>query len=226
MSSLPPPSAAQPNGCDLFGRPGRVILVSPCPDEEVLRLGGGLAMLGRSGREVLVVAVSDGDDGAPNAGAEPGDETSLGEVADPSRVSTSTPLHPNAQLVRLGLKDGQIVRYEQWLTDLLGYLSEDAAVMFVPGCRDGHRDDEACSRAAKAAADGRGVPWCEYRLWGEPAEEAGPAREMPSDSAQALFKWAGHFDESPSATKAGGRGAMTPAGLAGRGAVQAREAAR
>ena len=60
MTTNPPSISVRPDVRSLLQRPGRVVLVAPHPDDEVLALGGSLAMLARSGREVLVVAVTDG----------------------------------------------------------------------------------------------------------------------------------------------------------------------
>lgn len=173
MTTNPPSISVRPDVRSLLQRPGRVVLVAPHPDDEVLALGGSLAMLARSGREVLVVAVTDGDASHPRSTEYPEDR--LCEVRQAESRRAMDHLHPNAQLVRLGLKDGQVVRHEQWLASLLGYLCEGAAALFMPWCDDGHADHEACGRAAKAAAEQAGVPAYEYPVWG--LVEGHPAHE-------------------------------------------------
>ena len=58
------PEALVPEG-------GRAVIVAPHPDDEVLGTGGLLARLGRLGRELRLVAVTDGTASHPSSSCWP-----------------------------------------------------------------------------------------------------------------------------------------------------------
>jgi LmbE family N-acetylglucosaminyl deacetylase len=161
------PRSAPAEGDDvraLLQRPGRVIVVAPHPDDEVLGIGGSLAVLERSGREVLVVAVTDGS--ASHPGSSLWSEERLRWTRPLESIEALARLHSTAQLLRLEIEDGRVERYETALMHVLDPLLDDAAAVFCTWSLDGHPDHEACGRAAREAARNAGVPCFEYVVWG------------------------------------------------------------
>lgn len=148
----------------LVKRPGRVIVVAPHPDDEVLGIGGSLAALERCGREVLVVAVTDGD--ASHPGSSVWSAERLRWARPLESIEALGRLHSSAQLLRLEIEDGRVEQFEPALRRVLASLLEDAAAVFTTWRFDGHADHEACGRAAVEAAQQAGVPCHEYVVWG------------------------------------------------------------
>ena len=148
----------------LLTRPGRVVVIAPHPDDEVLGIGGSLAALEASGREVLVVAVTDG--AASHPGSSLWSEERLRWTRPLESIEALARLNAGAQLLRLEIEDGRVERYETPLRHVLEPLLASAAAVFCTWCHDGHPDHEACGRAALAAANDCGVPCHEYVVWG------------------------------------------------------------
>jgi len=162
-----PPSASGASVFDihsLLARPGRVVVIAPHPDDEVLGIGGSLAALEASGREVLVVAVTDG--AASHPGSSLWSEERLRWTRPLESIEALARLNAGAQLLRLEIEDGCVERYETPLMHVLEPLLASAAAVLCTWCHDGHPDHEACGRAAIAAAGACGVPCYEYVVWG------------------------------------------------------------
>lgn len=136
------------------GLPGRVVVVAPHPDDEVLGVGGTMTVLDGLGWVVAVVAVTDGEVAAPGAvrraeSAEAMRRLSLGHVP----------------LVRLGFSDGAVAAAEDELAARLGPLLDGAALCLAPWRGDRHPDHEAAGRAAATACRRAGAALIEYPVW-------------------------------------------------------------
>jgi len=139
----------------------RVVVVAPHPDDEVLAIGATLAALARSGHEILVVAVTDGEGSHPESTRwEP--ETLRACRPQESREALEC-LGVPADILRLGLPDGAVALHEKRLAEQLPLGSYDT--VFVPWRHDGHADHEACARAALAACRIVGARCIEYPVW-------------------------------------------------------------
>ena len=66
-SAIADPDALPGVGTEWVGSLGRVLVVAPHPDDEVLGCGGVLALLARMGAAVRVLVVSDGTQSHPNS---------------------------------------------------------------------------------------------------------------------------------------------------------------
>lgn len=138
--------------------PQHVVVVAPHPDDEVLGLGGLMAMADG----VTVVAVTDGEASHPRStvyGRE--------ELAFVRRVETSRALRrlrtPDTELIRLGEADGKIdeTRVREALTRQLW----PGAWCFATWRADGHPDHETVGAAAAAACASTGAHLFEYPIW-------------------------------------------------------------
>jgi LmbE family N-acetylglucosaminyl deacetylase len=151
---------------------GRVVMVAPHPDDEILALGATLSALHDAGRAVRIVAVTDGDASHPGSDAWPPERLRTVRPAETAEALRRLGLDPNA-VARLGLPDGGVAGREQDLADRLAPLLRPGDVVCVPWRHDGHPDHEACARAALQATRAAGVRCIEFPVWAR--VEAHPA---------------------------------------------------
>ncbi|HEY0179117.1 MAG TPA: PIG-L family deacetylase [Dokdonella sp.] len=144
---------------------GRLVVVAPHPDDEVLGCGGLMKLASGCGREILVVSVSDGEHCCP------GDP-----FWTPERLRRARRRELDAALAALGLGAARTLALgvdDGGVLDSLARVAEQLSQQLRAGDRvlatwacDGHPDHEACSRAARIAADARGCRLLEYPVWG------------------------------------------------------------
>lgn len=172
-----------------FVPPGqRAVIVAPHPDDEVLGCGGLMSLLEAAGREVLLVAVTDGE--ASHPGSDHWSPARLAQVRPMETRNALAALHvANAHIVRAGLPDGQIEATAGALYKVMSQHLRPTDVVFCTWRRDGHPDHEAvgyvCARAsAVAGAALIEVPiWCWH--WASPGDPRVPwrrARQLPLDA--------------------------------------------
>ncbi|HEY2579023.1 MAG TPA: PIG-L family deacetylase [Streptosporangiaceae bacterium] len=132
---------------DLTGCTSAVV-VAAHPDDEVLGVGGAIALLAAAGTRLRLVAVTDGE--YSHAGAV--DKTALArrrvaETAAALRVLGAQ----DAEVIRLRLPDTGVARHEEELTGLLRELTCGFSICLAPWPHDAHADHEAAGRAARRA---------------------------------------------------------------------------
>ena len=132
----------------------RVVVIAPHPDDEVLGLGGVIALLARQRVPVVIVAVTDGERSHPERAEE------LRVVRDRERARALEELGCLAQVHRLGLPDGGVTAAALRPELARVITSEDAVV--APWEQDGHPDHDACAEAAAGLGRAR---WS-YVVWG------------------------------------------------------------
>ncbi|MDQ2836489.1 MAG: PIG-L family deacetylase [Actinomycetota bacterium] len=143
----------------------RLVVLAPHPDDEVLGAGGLLRMTARHGRDLLVVAVTDGAGSHPNSTRWPSDL--LLEQRPAETVQALTVLGvPRDKIRRLALPDGAIAANSVQLQDRLLELLGPADVVIAPWQWDGHPDHEAVGRAGQAAAREVDARYLEMPIWG------------------------------------------------------------
>lgn len=135
------------------------VVIAPHPDDETLAAGGLIAFLRERGIDVVVVAVTDGE----NAYA---DTPGLGELR---RVEQSDAIErlgvPLNKIVRLGLPDSDVSAHEdELIARMLPLISADTHIV-APWHGDFHPDHEACGRAAKEVASRSGAALTSYFFW-------------------------------------------------------------
>lgn len=143
--------------------PGRVLVVAPHQDDEVIGPGGTLIRHVQAGSDVAVVFASDGAAGTSGAEREARVARRRSEAEDAAKRMGTTIVgfldHP----------DGSLCLRETQLADDLARVIADVAPdqLFVPFPTDHHRDHQATAAAASRAvrqAGWRGHVWC-YEAW-------------------------------------------------------------
>lgn len=140
----------------------RLVVVAPHPDDEILGVGGLLAMCAPSVRTMLV-AVTDGE--ASHPGSALWSPSELGAVrrresADGLRILGST-----TEAARLGVPDGDVRAHEVELVRELVALLRPTDLVCTTWRWDGHPDHEATGRAAASACRTVGAALLEYPVW-------------------------------------------------------------
>ena len=194
-----------------------VVVVAAHPDDEVLGVGGTMAILAAAGARVRVIAVTDGE--ASHPGADP---AVIGRTRTAESAAALGLLGVKAEVVRLGLPDTAVARRESELAGLLRELCAGFEVCLAPWELDAHADHEAAGRAARQAgsADGRTV--LSYPIWmwhwAKPADPRVPwprACRVPLPAGVAARKQSaiGAF-ASQLAERGPGLGPVLPPGIA------------
>ena len=151
--------------------PATVVVIAPHPDDEVLGVGGLLALLARAGTAIHIVAVTDGE------ASHPGSPTLTPRALAARRVSESEEalsllgLKP-ASTTRLRLPDGDVRRAESYganitsaVMRILAHNGERGpAWCLAPWTGDGHPDHAAAGAAAINAA-GTTARVLAYPVW-------------------------------------------------------------
>ena len=147
-------------GLDLSSPPRRVVVVAPHPDDEVLAVGGLIALLAGAGAAVEVVAVTDGE------ASNPGGSIPAAMLAGMRAAETEAALQAlgvAAPVHRLGLPDGAGQALEQSVVDAVQV--DGRTWLLAPWHRDGHPDHEAAGRACARVAERDGARLLAYPVW-------------------------------------------------------------
>lgn len=170
LDQLPCVSAAQ-----LVPRGSRALILAPHPDDELLGCGGLIRLLAEEGRDVQVLAVTDGGASHPDSTIWPAARLKAAraaESADALRRLGAT----NVRLLRLGLDDGQVAAQGARLADALNLVLRANDVLVATWRMDGHPDHEAVGVVAAAAVARRGATLLEMPIWMWHWAEAGDPR--------------------------------------------------
>lgn len=139
-----------------------LLVVSPHPDDETLGCGGLIAAERRRGAQVLVAAVTDGEN------AYPGEEGGYG-LAAIRRVEQERALARlgvgTESVLRFGLTDSSVGAREAELVERLMERMTPESCIVAPWEGDFHPDHEACGRAAAEAAGRTGARLISYFFW-------------------------------------------------------------
>ncbi len=141
--------------------PARVVCVAPHPDDEVLAVGGLLALLAAAGSRVEVLAVTDGEASNPGGSLAPAWLAQL-RVRETERALDA--LGVSAPVRRLGLPDGGADALVAPVLAALRRLSP-ATWLLAPWAMDGHPDHEAVGRASAQAAVQTAARLLAYPVW-------------------------------------------------------------
>ncbi|RYY72430.1 MAG: PIG-L family deacetylase, partial [Comamonadaceae bacterium] len=127
----------------------RAVVVAPHPDDEVLSVGGVLAMLAGNGSPAMVIAVTDG--AASHTGSLEWPRSRLLRERPRETVRALAQLGMDGEPVRLHLPDGSVTASA--LAARLASLLRSGDVVFTTWRRDGHPDHDATGSACAEAAD-------------------------------------------------------------------------
>lgn len=142
----------------------RVAVCAAHPDDEVLGVGGTLALLAGAGVQVTLVAVTDGDASHPGSAVLSPVQLALARVAE-SRHALAALGAGSTTTTRLGLPDGRVTEHEDELAVALTAAVTGADAVLTTWTGDGHPDHEAVGRAAVAAGARLGLPVWQYPVW-------------------------------------------------------------
>ncbi len=117
--------------------------------------GGLIASIIGTGGSVDILAVTDGEAAYPRS--VPADRLAARRRAEQESAVVELGVAPQ-QIVRLGLPDGHVARYEDELVGEIAALlfARDIDLLVAPWKHDHHTDHEACGRAVERASDGAG----------------------------------------------------------------------
>jgi LmbE family N-acetylglucosaminyl deacetylase len=134
-----------------------VAVVAAHPDDEVLGVGGTMAILAAAGARLRLIAVTDGE--ASHPGADP---AALGPVrAEETAAALEALGAGSADVIRLRFPDTGLAAREGELAAVLREQCAGFGVCLAPWERDAHADHEAAGRAARRA----GLPVLSYPIW-------------------------------------------------------------
>lgn len=174
----------------LVGAAPRLVVVAPHPDDEVLGCGGLIADAVRRGRDVVVVAVTDGEHCYPALVAWP--PARLAAIRRAELVAAVARLGlPEAAIHAVAIADGGVRGAGVALADALHGLLRADDLALVTWAHDGHPDHEGSAEALLDAAARRGTRVLQYPVWAwhwMPPDAAGfaPARALRFDLDDAL----------------------------------------
>jgi LmbE family N-acetylglucosaminyl deacetylase len=137
---------------------GRVIVVAPHPDDEVLGVGGTVARMVARGAEHVAVAVTDGEASHPGRAFELRRTRPLESEAAATRLGISPTM-----TYRLGQPDGNVedLLVARALEDLI----EPGDLVLAPWEGDGHPDHAQVGLGARAACTAKGGTLLSYLVW-------------------------------------------------------------
>ena len=144
------------------------VVVAAHPDDEVLGVGGTMALLAAAGARLRLIAVTDGEFSHQGMG-DPGAlaERRAGETAAALRVLGAQ----DTEVIRLGLPDAGLTWRENEITAILRELTDGFDACLAPWPRDVHADHEVAGRSARRAReDSLGYPiWMWH--WARPGDQ-------------------------------------------------------
>ena len=193
-----------------------VVVVAAHPDDEVLGVGGTMALLAAGGARLRLIAVTDGE------GSHPG--------ADPEAIGRMRTAESAAALAALGVSEIDVVRLrfpdtglaacEDELTARLGELCAGFGVCLAPWEEDAHADHEAAGRAARRAGRQAAQGVLSYPIWmwhwAKPADRRVPwqrARQVPLPPEVADSKRSAIRAFASQLTDRAGAGPVLPPGI-------------
>ena len=154
-------------------------MVAAHPDDEVLGVGGTMAMLAAAGARLRLIAVTDGE--ASHPGADP---AALGPVrAEETAAALQALGAGSADVIRLRFPDTGLAAREGELAAVLREQCAGFKVCLAPWERDAHADHEAAGRAARRARPARAeLPDLDVAL-GDTSRHAGSLAPGPPGTA-------------------------------------------
>jgi LmbE family N-acetylglucosaminyl deacetylase len=151
LASLPPLE---------WSEPGRVVVVTPHPDDEVFGAGGLLQVAFDRGVPIEIFAVTDGE----QSHRQPDFYLCAGRAVETREALGRLGLGRSTRR-RLGIPDGMVASHVDALANVLaGSLHRDDLCV-TPWMSDGHPNHDACGRAASTAAASSGARFLGFLVW-------------------------------------------------------------
>jgi len=137
------------------------VVVAAHPDDEVLGVGGTMALLAAAGARLRLVAVTDGEASHPGADPRLTARTRMAETADALRALGAGGI----EVIRLRFPDAGLAAREAELSAVLAEQCAGFEVCLAPWEADAHTDHEAAGRAARQAARQAARDVLTYPIW-------------------------------------------------------------
>lgn len=142
----------------------RAVIVAPHPDDEILAAAGLMMQLAELGRDLLIIAVTDGD--ASHPGSTRWSPEALAQRRSEERVAAMQVLGlGNVPIVRLGIGDGKIRAARRELEQQLAGMLLPSDTVFATWRLDGHPDHEEVGEVAAACCRRAGADLIELPVW-------------------------------------------------------------
>jgi LmbE family N-acetylglucosaminyl deacetylase len=146
---------------------GRVVVVAPHPDDEILGAGGTTAILAALGAHIVLAAVTDGEASAP----ERSDTLRVVRPLESAHAANTLGIRPYVRHA-LKLPDGGVCADD--VESSLRSLLQPGDLVFAPWVHDGHPDHEQTGLGAERACRSYNLCLLEYLVWAwhwaEPAD--------------------------------------------------------
>lgn len=138
---------------------GRLLVVSPHPDDEVLGAGGLIRDWARARRPVALLSITNGEAAYP-------DWPGLGLVRR-SELRRALARLGSGRLLSVGLNipDGQVAQHGDALRAALAVVCDRDTTLIAPYEADGHPDHEAAGTVCREFAQSAGLPIARYPIW-------------------------------------------------------------
>ena len=172
------------NAADLVPEGRRAVVIAPHPDDEVLSVGGVLSQLAAMGRDILLVAVTDGTGSHDGSSLWKPERLAQVRPLESQRAWARLGLH-HVESRRLGLPDGGLMATRHVLAERIAAVLRPGDVVFTTWRLDGHPDHEATAQACAAAAACMDVRLIEVPVWAWHWASAGDMR-LPWRRAQLI----------------------------------------
>ncbi|MFQ6395582.1 PIG-L deacetylase family protein [Nocardia sp. KC 131] len=143
-----------------------LVVVAAHPDDEILGVGGLIALARSRDLPVTVITVTDGEASHPGSPTYSPTELADLRVEESRRAAAELGVEPP---IRLRIGDGAVVAHEAAVTDALAEIlaacGRTGGWCATTWRRDGHPDHEAVGRAAAVACAGTATRLLEFPVW-------------------------------------------------------------
>jgi LmbE family N-acetylglucosaminyl deacetylase len=150
----------------------RVVVVAPHPDDEIIGAAGIMRLARQVGRQVVIVAVTDGEASHSRSRRITPQELRRRRALERAAALRRCRLGGVA-VHRLGLPDGGVDGHVGALAVALEEWADTRTVLIAPALDDGHPDHEATSAAARLACRNTGGALWEMPIWARVTERGG-----------------------------------------------------
>ncbi|WP_411687135.1 PIG-L deacetylase family protein [Acinetobacter indicus] len=148
-----------------FPERGRVLIFAPHPDDEILGCAGLMQQLAAAGRELLLVAVTNGTGSHPRSKRYSVEQLNVLRPQESLNALAVLGLEHKVQRIALNIADGQVMQAESELLQQLQNWVQPEDILVTTFAQDGHPDHEATGRVVQhwaIPADAR-IPWAQAR---------------------------------------------------------------
>jgi len=164
LAELAPPTPARDADFATPRGDGRLVVVAPHPDDEVLACGGLLARRAAGATAIVVIGVTDGDASHPHS--RRWSRRALAEARRRERLAGLASLGLGAAAVlTLGVPDGGVTQHHDAVTTAIAAALRPDDVVIGTWRLDGHPDHDASGAAAARACAAVGCRFIEAPVW-------------------------------------------------------------